>query len=242
MGACISANSTSSRINAYMANKENEENKVIKLLLLGPGSTGKSTLFQSLRMSHTNGEIELNDRKGFVQSIRLNIIDGINTLIIQSNKLYNKDPILYTECKFIANETNDKYIELINKFYTQATEDTDGIIINSEILLKLANAIEIIWNLDCIKLTYKYCDKNFAISDNLEHFFNNIRTIMDIDYIPTEIDCLKNRNQTSGIFICLFVFVCVMSDQFFEYSILLVCKFFVFLINYNINFIRNESI
>ena len=55
MGTCGSTASPETRerndkISALLTESKEQEEKVVKLLLLGPGSTGKTTLFKSLQM------------------------------------------------------------------------------------------------------------------------------------------------------------------------------------------------
>ena len=186
------------RINSYLEDAQHEEGSVVKLLLLGPGSTGKSTLFKSLQMVHSGGTLSTTTKKSSIRLIRLNIVTGIYTLMAQCNIVYKRDPIKYKDCQLIPDDNIKETITFIkNNLSLDFFRDSPW---NDATLTKLGNSINTIWNLPCIQATYANRSNNFAISDNLEHFFNEITidSIFDSNYLPSEEDCLKNRSKTSG--------------------------------------------
>ena len=83
----------------------------LKLLLVCAGSSSKSTLFQSLRISHLDDQ-KL-DYSDYINVIRNNILYCINILLNECNNLYKKDNILYKECKLIIDETNRNEVKMI---------------------------------------------------------------------------------------------------------------------------------
>ena len=101
-----------------------DEETIMKLLLLGPGSTGKSTLFKSLKILH-NGEIELSEKEFTRSIIRQNIVLGMQTLIQQSHYLYQIDPIKYAECKLSFQNINENKNNDSNKDNDNDNNTTD---------------------------------------------------------------------------------------------------------------------
>lgn len=190
---------TNAQISKYMNNSQKSDALIIKLLLLGPGSTGKSTLFKSLQILHS-GSMSQSDKVFTRQIIRQNIVIGMWTLINQATFLYNKDPAKYSKCQ-LDDSLHTASIKIINTYHEICkTIFTNESTINFDELSKLANAIESMWQLESIKETYSNHGMNFAFSDNLEYFFENVKQIMAKDYVPSDQDCLKNRAKTTGMY------------------------------------------
>lgn len=192
MGAVCYNTSNHDHINNYMRDEKERDAKTVKMLLLGAGSSGKTALFKSLRMYHNDGVIDQDRKKHHIDMIRYNVLDGIATLIKQCNALYNKD----TEI--------EKHTDVIMK--NAATKTFDSNEYSETQLNELYQCIDSIWSLPCIQSTYKHNKKNnnFAISDNLEHFLNNLQSIFEINYVPNEKDCSLipnpvNRGHTTGM-------------------------------------------
>ena len=83
-------------IESYL--KSEEKGKEHKLLLLGPGSTGKTTLFKSLQYAH-RGKVPEQDLIHIIPIIRTNTIKYMQTLIRQSVRLYLQNPQLNKDCQ-----------------------------------------------------------------------------------------------------------------------------------------------
>ena len=200
MGCVASCkNGNDGHIKSFMKTAEKEDDKVIKMLLLGPGSTGKSTLFKSLRMVHKSGHLSMEYKMKEKQLILMNILASTQILITQSEMLYIKDPILYKDCHLVIDPNIEAAINSVAS-QQKATLVYDACD-DDEKLRVLGESIDLIWNLECIRATYSHRFNNFAISDNLEHFCNSskLAAIFKQDYIPNEDDCLKNRSKTSGM-------------------------------------------
>ena len=72
---CVAACKTGDdgQIKSYMKKAKQTDENIIKMLMLGPGSTGKSTLFKSLRMVHKSGQLSMDDKMKEKQLILMNI-------------------------------------------------------------------------------------------------------------------------------------------------------------------------
>ena len=84
MGICGSAMSLeiarSREIESTLAQDHEKDRQVIKLLLLGAGESGKSTIFKQMRILYGKGFSE-EDRRSFIPVVHANVISSARTLL-----------------------------------------------------------------------------------------------------------------------------------------------------------------
>ena len=185
--------SKSKNIDQKMQSDDRQEKIINKLLLLGTGSSGKTTLFKALKSVHNAGmdKSELLDTR---HVIRQNVILGILILLQQSQELYDQDPNSHSDCQIVVSDDLRKIIQIIvNNANNQFIEVVDW-----KQMHFLGQACKILWDLPQIQATFRKRGGRFSFPDNLDYFFNNIEHIMAQDYIPTEEDSLKTRIRTTG--------------------------------------------
>jgi len=81
----------SKRIDAMLAASQEKEKKVVTFLLLGPGESGKSTLFKQIRKNYGSGFTLLDRRKHHVIIIQ-NVLRAIKSLLYHSERLLQRMP------------------------------------------------------------------------------------------------------------------------------------------------------
>ena len=188
-------------IGKYMSSAAKSTKNDVKMLLLGTGSAGKSTLFKSLRSIHSGG-IDHSDLMSVCPMTRANCVKAIQILFNQSKILHsryeNESIEKFKDCFINTDDSTIKdHISRINScdvgnFFTVEK-------INWDEMKQLADSIEFLWNLDGIQATYRNRGNNFAFEDNLDYFFNKCHTIFDKNYIPTEQDYKKTKVRTIGM-------------------------------------------
>jgi len=154
-----------------------------KLLLLGAGGSGKSTLFRQLKILD-NGLSE-DERRAFQSVVFMNIINAIQILV-----KYNYE--------FAAEE---KDFELGNNAALSA--DIIRNINDDEITIAIAEHIKILWEEPGIQKTWRHRSM-FQIQDSAKYYFENIDRIAEeaestTGYIPSEHDVIRCRAKTTGI-------------------------------------------
>eukprot|EP01084_Bolivina_argentea_P155124 270358_1 len=169
-----------SKWNAALKRDAEKDKKIKKLLLLGPGNSGKSTFFKQLLRIHGGGLSDLK-KQYFGQSdmkraIYDNILDQIRAVIVQCRSFEYK-----------LNESEEESISYIQNLPSDCE-------INSEI----ASKIQMIWDSEYIKLSYEN-RTNLSIVDSSSYFFDALSRISKQDYEPTEEDILLVRTPTTGI-------------------------------------------
>mmetsp|Transcript_41306 Transcript_41306/g.106905 ORF Transcript_41306/g.106905 Transcript_41306/m.106905 type:complete len:352 (-) Transcript_41306:3705-4760(-) len=148
-----------------------------KLLLLGAGESGKSTFFKQMKILHKDGFSE-EERLSYKEVIHSNTVLNMKTLINGAETL-EKD--LEEEVK----ESADIVLE---------EETSAGYVLSPEI----AEHIKKLWASSTIQATFAERSK-LQLSDEADHFFNEIDRTSKTDYIPTEKDVLRVRVRTTGI-------------------------------------------
>ena len=98
MGACCGADETTNRIEAAMRTHKHEEDQVKKILLLGSGASGKSTLFKQVKAINPSEEkdkalTEIESAKEEARNvIRMNLIAEMATLIARAVTYHHDHP------------------------------------------------------------------------------------------------------------------------------------------------------
>lgn len=144
-----------------------------KLLLLGAGESGKSTLFKQMITIYGKGYTD-EERKSFTSIVWNNTIQAIKTLS-EKSELYGKVKTAKEAKKAVDVLKEDAIIEP-----------------------NLAKVIFSLWQDPGIQATYEN-KSAFQITDSGKYFLDRIFVISAPDYIPTEQDILRTRVRTTGI-------------------------------------------
>jgi GTPase SAR1 family protein len=184
MGICTSnssappgdqaAKQASKAIDNKMATEHQEEKQVNKLLLLGAGESGKSTLFKQMISIYGKGFPE-SERAGYTNIIYNNIITSMKTLAKQSHQ---HGPV---------SKDNERSRNII--------DDLKG---DEEINQELGQHIANLWADEGIQATYA-ARTQFQLTDSAKYFFDKIKEVSQHGYLPSQQDVLRSRVRTTGI-------------------------------------------
>lgn len=187
MGICASGqdggtyddNRISRMIDNHNAEHQQTETLVKKLLLLGAGESGKSTLFKQIFQLYGEGYSE-GDRAGYRMPIYNNIINSMKTLLSCSTLV---DEYWLDE---LSGQMANHRDFLLNLEYDQDFDERTGA------------AISALWKTECIQRTFELRSQ-FQIPDNIEYFFDGIETMCHPQYTPSYEDMIRSRVRTTGI-------------------------------------------
>jgi len=161
-----------------MASANSAEQQINKLLLLGAGESGKSTLFKQMITIYGKGYPE-SERKGFASIIYNNIITSMKTLC-QMSETYGAPKGAAAKAKLVVDELKG----------------------DEEIDADLGKKLACLWKDKGIQTTYDN-RANYQLTDSAMYFFDKIEEIYqaseDGGYIPSEQDVLRSRVRTTGI-------------------------------------------
>lgn len=162
------------------------EKHIQKLLLLGAGESGKSTIFKQIKLLFQMGfdEAEL---KSYTPVIHANVYQTIKLLIDGSKELAQHEADSSKYSLSIDNkEIGDKLSEIGGRLdYPRLTKD-------------LSEEIEKLWKDPAIQETYARSSE-LQLPDCANYFMEHLKRLSDINYIPTKEDVLYARVRTTGV-------------------------------------------
>jgi len=178
MGCCQSLDPNDREWNKALQADAMVDRKQKKLLLLGPGNSGKSTFFKQLLKIHGEG---FSDEKRFnpadvIRSVFDCIIAQMKAIIHQCEDFeYPLDEEVQESADFMLALPRDEDIDETVAFH-----------------------IKTLWNDQHILDSFEH-RTNLGIVDSCPHFFNAIDRICRSDYAPSEEDILLVRQTTTGV-------------------------------------------
>jgi len=185
MGLCLSAEEKESRLRSYQIDKQIEEDsrrfkKECKILLLGSGESGKSTIVKQMKIIHQNGYTK-EELALYRITVYKNLIDSAQAIIFAMKK-FRKEPRV-PENRVLADKILDYYVESDPAF---------------QLSQEIVDAIDSVWH-DPIIAEILDQQSHFYLMDSAPYFFGEVRRIGAHGYIPVEADVLRARTKTTGI-------------------------------------------
>jgi GTPase SAR1 family protein len=156
-----------------MQNDHMSDQQINKLLLLGAGESGKSTLFKQMITIYGKGYPD-SERKTFAPIIYNNIITSMKTLVAQA-PTYGPIQNAQQEGKIVEGLKGD--------------EDIDE---------ALGATLSALWSDPGVQFTYTK-RSSYQLTDSAAYFFERLAEVQTPDYLPTEQDVLRSRVRTTGI-------------------------------------------
>ncbi|XP_073275846.1 guanine nucleotide-binding protein alpha-1 subunit-like [Primulina huaijiensis] len=162
------------------------EKHIQKLLLLGAGDSGKSTIFKQIKLLFQSGfdEAEL---KGYIPVIHANVYQTIKILHDGSKEL---SQTVSDSSKFTISDENKQIGEKLSEIGSRFDCPT--------LTKELANEIEALWKDSAIQETFSH-GHELQVPDCADYFMENLERLSDSDYIPTKEDVLHARVRTTGV-------------------------------------------
>ncbi|KAK3673474.1 hypothetical protein LTR78_006708 [Recurvomyces mirabilis] len=166
-------------IEKQLREDQRKQAKEVKLLLLGAGESGKSTVLKQMRLIHTKG-FQLPERKQWKVTIFQNLLHAFQVVFGAMEE---------QEVDF-AEPSNIRFAEIIAADPEIGPEDS--------MPLDCLNAFKSLWRDHGVQLAIKKGNE-YALHDNLIYYFSDIDRLFAKDYLPTDQDILRARLRTTGI-------------------------------------------
>ncbi|KAI9277057.1 heterotrimeric G-protein alpha subunit (G-alpha, GPA2) [Phascolomyces articulosus] len=178
MGNSHSANK-SKAIDKQIKHDQKRLNREVKILLLGAGDSGKSTVLKQMRLIHASG-FSAAEREAFRLVIFGNILSAMQSLLESMHEMQ------FT----LEKQSNWAYISL----FESLPMVKHGMPYPSEYLQPLKS----LWQDSGIQETFRK-GHTFALNDNVQFFYNELDRVFQLDYVPTDQDIIQCRIKTTGI-------------------------------------------
>lgn len=169
--------SKNKEINQYLKEEKKRLDREVKLLLLGAGESGKSTVAKQMKIIHLNGFTE-DERLAYKSIIYNNTISSMKNLINATKDL--------KQLEVTIAESNSSHVETI----LHADPASFG--------PKEAEAIKALWQDPAVRKAYDN-QSEFQLNDSARYYFEHADKLAKKDYIPDVEDVLRSRAKTTGI-------------------------------------------
>mmetsp|Transcript_1530 Transcript_1530/g.1846 ORF Transcript_1530/g.1846 Transcript_1530/m.1846 type:complete len:376 (+) Transcript_1530:334-1461(+) len=156
-----------------------KEKKLVKLLLLGPGESGKSTLLKQMKLLYGKKDT-MNEPK--VQAIRMNVVTNMIKLLLASEAFV---PLADEKLQGDASEL----------LKLNAIPQEDWVIKPA-----LGDVMMRLWQDEGIRETWEKYQNRIQVPENLPYFLDSVERIFDSNYRPNQGDWLRVRVRSSGVY------------------------------------------
>ncbi|KAF8880345.1 heterotrimeric G-protein alpha subunit, GPA3-like protein [Gymnopilus junonius] len=187
MGGCMSTPDRSGKERSDMIDKQIEEDnkrfkRECKILLLGSGESGKSTIVKQMKIIHQDGfsDSELAEYRPVVYK---NVLDSAQSVVIYMKKIG-------LECVEYSNRA------LAEKVLDFRLDTSGG---TPYFPPEIAEAIHQLWKDPIIPKIMDEHSSDFYLMDSAAYFFGEVLRIGSPGYLPNETDVLRARQKSVGI-------------------------------------------
>ncbi|CCX07719.1 guanine nucleotide binding protein, alpha subunit [Pyronema domesticum] len=158
---------------------EKRMTKEVKLLLLGAGESGKSTILKQMKLIHASG-FSKSDREDYKVIIFANLLDSIK-ITLEAMEQFDIT---------LDNPQNELAVDLI----VLDRELSRGEPFPKE----YEQPFRRLWSDKGVQQAINRGNE-FALHDNLIYFFDNLDRLFSQGYLPSDQDILRSRLKTTGI-------------------------------------------
>ncbi|XP_072308801.1 guanine nucleotide-binding protein G(i) subunit alpha-2-like [Eucyclogobius newberryi] len=185
MGCTVSQEDKAAAERSKMIDKNLREDgekaaREVKLLLLGAGESGKSTIVKQMKIIHEDGYSE-DECKQYKAVVYSNTIQSIVTILkaMDHLKIHYEDLTRADDARQL--------------FALSSTAEEQGSMSD-----ELASVIKRLWADGGVQSCFTRA-REYQVNDSAPYYLNDLERISRPDYIPTQQDVLRTRVKTTGI-------------------------------------------
>lgn len=173
-------------INRRIARENKGEKHVRKILLLGAGESGKSTIFKQIKVLFQTGFDDY-ERRNYTSVVHANVFQAIKILLegCEEFALEVEGANIY-----VLQPENEPRSDRISKLLTGSSPPT--------LTPAVAEDIQHLWKDPAVQAAYLRAN-SLQLPDCSLYFLENIHRLAQPDYVPTAEDVLYARVRTTGI-------------------------------------------
>ncbi|OQU93135.1 hypothetical protein SORBI_3001G484200 [Sorghum bicolor] len=179
-------NAKSADIDRRILQETKAEQHIHKLLLLGAGESGKSTIFKQIKLLFQTGfdEAEL---KSYTSVIHANVYQTIKILYEGAKELAQVEP---DSSKYVLSPDSQEIGEKLSEIGVRLDYPS----LNKECVQDVRK----LWQDPAIQETYSR-GSILQVPDCAQYFMENLDRLSEVDYVPTKEDVLHARVRTNGV-------------------------------------------
>jgi len=144
---------------------------------LGPGESGKSTIFKQMKIIQDHGGFSRDELESYTQIVRSNCLSQMKVLIrafLELGKVFSEQSAVLAEEVSSLSNTHAWSSELGEKLIA-------------------------LWSDPELKDLAAVAESKFGLNDTAEYFFDNLNRFLSDDYCPDNDDLIRARVRTTGI-------------------------------------------
>ena len=155
----------------------------VKLLLLGAGESGKSTIVKQMTIIHKSGYND-EERRYYIPIIHDNTLNSICSII----------QALGTISPYIEIKDSGRAADAVTVLKYRDEIEGEEVKLTEEI----QDCIKRLWSNENIQECFGRSNE-YQLNDSAQYYLDDIDRICDSDYLPNEQDVLRSRVRTTGI-------------------------------------------
>ncbi|OZJ06455.1 Guanine nucleotide-binding protein subunit alpha [Bifiguratus adelaidae] len=184
MGGCMSAEEDvgkrkNDEIDQQLKRERINMRNEVKMLLLGAGESGKSTILKQMKLIHDGG-YSRDERESFKEIIFSNTIQSMRVILEAMENMGVP----------LTNPVNRQHAAVILGLPNQIEGD--------ELPAGVALAIKNLWADENLGVVFTR-SREYQLNDSAKYYFDSIDRIASHNYIPSDQDVLRSRVKTTGI-------------------------------------------
>ena len=173
------ANTRSREIDRKIKEDAKHSDKEVKLLLLGAGESGKSTIAKQMKILYKDGYSD-KERDAFRQVVFANVVQSMVAIV-------KAMPLLHIEYAS-SNRAEDATLVI----------QTGQMLNDFELSGRIGDALKRLWNDSGVLESFRHSPK-YQLNDSAKYYLDALDRLCHKDYTPSEQDVLRTRVKTTGI-------------------------------------------
>ncbi|EGX50545.1 guanine nucleotide-binding protein subunit alpha [Orbilia oligospora] len=166
-------------INAQLQKDKMLARNEIKMLLLGAGESGKSTILKQMKLIHEGG-YSRDEKESFKEIIFSNTVQSMRVILEAMETLELP----------LSDSRSEYHVQTI--FMQPAQIEGDSL------PAEVGNAIRALWQDQGVQECFKR-SREYQLNDSAKYYFDSVERIATPDYVPSDQDVLRSRVKTLGI-------------------------------------------
>ncbi|GAA5908752.1 hypothetical protein JCM6882_008196 [Rhodosporidiobolus microsporus] len=170
--------SRSKGIDKQLRDDAQRQAKEVKMLLLGPGSSGKSTILKQMKVIHLDG-FTSGETEAYRQQIFVNVRDGMRA------------------CLYLMDELGLEFIDTSLAASRNAVDVSD-LREQEPFPSHLLTPLKAMWKDTGLQAAVARASEA-TVPENIPYFYSELDRLFGANYTPTDQDILRCRQKTTGI-------------------------------------------